>query len=61
MAEKKASVKSSSSVKILKCICDHDYQDQKYGRGMRVMNHAPVKGAKPNNYRCTVCKRESTG
>lgn len=45
-------------VKVAKCNCNHEFQDKIYGKGMRVMNNAPSKNAKPNRYRCTVCKRE---
>ncbi len=40
------------------CTCKHEFQDQKYGKGMRVMNHAPAKNVQPSRYRCTVCKKE---
>ena len=33
---------------------DHDYQDQKYGKGYRVMNPVMEKG-KIIGARCTVC------
>lgn len=37
-----------------KCNCKHDYQDKKYGEGIRVMNVAgDGKTAK-----CTVCGKE---
>jgi len=32
------------------CVCEHPYQDRRYGHKMRVMNQT-VKG-----WRCTVCK-----
>lgn len=45
---------------IKKCICDHDFQDQKYGPGMRVM--APTgKGENSGTYKCTVCGRTQSG
>ena len=37
---------------IKRCNCDHEYQDLKYGKGMRVHNYALGK----DNYRCTVCE-----
>ncbi len=41
---------------ILPCTCRSDYQDQRYGRGMRVHNvsgkHDPNT---PPKKRCTVC------
>lgn len=41
---------------ILKCDCKHEYQDQKYGKGMRVHN-TKKKGKDGNLNRCTVCQR----
>ena len=39
---------------IAKCTCKHEYQDEKYGKGMRVFNRMEqVKQGK--KYRCTVC------
>ena len=47
------------SVKIIKCNCKNDYQDEKYGKGMRVCNSTldPVK----TGYRCTVCGQLNKG
>lgn len=48
---------STSSVpptKILACKCNHEYQDRKYGNGMRIHNFAP-KAQQGGGYRCTVC------
>lgn len=39
---------------ILRCTCKHDFQDQKYGFGMRVHNSKQGKGVK-DSYNCTVC------
>lgn len=36
--------------KIMACKCKHEYQDQKYGKGMRVQNPC-----KEGRFRCTVC------
>jgi len=47
-----------AAIIISKCTCTHPDQDEIYGLGMRVWNHAPSKGAKPKRYRCTVCGRE---
>jgi hypothetical protein len=41
-------------VKLIFCHCKHEYQDKKYGRGLRVHNRAVKKGT----WRCTVCKTE---
>jgi hypothetical protein len=37
-------------MKILRCTCKHDYQDQLYGKGNRAANEM-----KNGQYRCTVC------
>ncbi len=41
-------------MKILPCVCSHEWQDKRYGKGQRA--HNPVK----NGYRCTVCGRVDT-
>jgi hypothetical protein len=52
---------TSQNVAILSCICEHKYQDSKYGKGMRVHNRKQGGKALLNNmYRCTVCGREKT-
>ncbi len=54
LQENEMLIKKKEKDMIKKCACKHDYQDKKYGTGMRV--HNPVKG--PNNtvlWRCTVC------
>jgi hypothetical protein len=38
--------------KIVKCTCKHEFQDETYGKGMRVYNPA---GDKQSGGRCTVC------
>lgn len=38
--------------KISNCSCAHEFQDQKYGKGMRVFN---ALISKPGQVRCTVC------
>lgn len=43
---------SGKSVRILECVCAHEFQDKRYGKGKRL--HNPTK----EGYRCTVCKRE---
>jgi hypothetical protein len=40
-----------TSLAIMKCSCEHEYQDQKYGLEMRV--HNPMMNGQ---YRCTVCQ-----
>lgn len=46
------------TIAIKKCYCEHKYQDQRYGKGKRVMNAKEKK--EPQNYRCTVCGKETT-
>lgn len=43
----------SNEVKIMKCTCDHEYQDKTYGKGMRVHNRK-----RAGNWVCTVCTHE---
>ena len=40
---------------IKKCTCKNEYQDKKYGTGMRVMN--PMSKTKKGMHKCTVCGR----
>lgn len=42
--------------KIIKCNCENEYQDKKYGKGKRVGNKTAKE--KPDYYRCTVCAKE---
>jgi len=42
-------------IKIMRCDCKHDYQDLKYGLGMRV--HNPGQG-KSITFKCTVCGKK---
>ena len=37
-----------------RCFCKSEYQDKKYGQGIRVMNRT-----KNGKVRCTVCGREA--
>jgi len=41
--------------KIKECTCESKYQDEKYGKNMRVMNE--TSGKNGTGYRCTVCGR----
>lgn len=46
------------ATKIKECTCEHEYQDKKYGKHMRVMNKCKAKGLKDKpEWRCTVCGR----
>lgn len=38
------------------CSCKHDYQDEKYGKAIRIFNPT----GKDNEYRCTVCGNVKT-
>lgn len=40
--------------KILLCKCQHEYQDKKFGKGMRFHNHSPIK---KKGFYCIVCLR----
>lgn len=42
-------------MKIQKCTCKHEFQDQEYGKGKRAMNAMKkIEGG----HRCTVCGKE---
>jgi hypothetical protein len=43
---------------IKKCTCKHEYQDKKYGKGMRVANALQTSKQGAKKYRCTVCGAE---
>lgn len=40
--------------KIIRCTCYHPFQDEKYGKGLRVHNRRKKDG-KEGGWRCTVC------
>jgi hypothetical protein len=40
---------------VKRCTCKNEQQDEIYGKGYRLWNHAPSKNSKPRRYRCTVC------
>lgn len=40
---------------IIKCSCEHKYQDEKYGLGMRVHNQIHTLPTMSDQFRCTVC------
>ena len=42
--------------KIMKCTCDHQFQDKTYGNGNRVF--IQTKKSDGKLWRCTVCLRE---
>jgi len=37
------------------CSCDHEYQDQKYGKKQRVHNACKTANSNVTKWRCTVC------
>lgn len=41
---------------VIKCQCQHEYQDKKYGTGNRVHNWADGENSKAGGWRCTVCE-----
>lgn len=41
--------------RILRCNCNHLFQDERYGRRMRV--HNPTRKSPIPTYKCTVCGR----
>lgn len=45
---------------IKQCSCKNKYQDEKYGKGMRVMNYAPKLHNSAGGWRCTVCATKYT-
>lgn len=44
--------RTASDPKALDCVCSHEYQDKRFGKGKRL--HNPTK----DGYRCSVCGRE---
>jgi hypothetical protein len=44
------------STKVMRCSCNHKFQDQKYGKDNRVFNR---RAGEPPKYRCTVCSKEN--
>jgi len=40
---------------IMPCGCNHEYQDKRYGKGMRIHNEAPKKPTGAGGWVCTVC------
>jgi hypothetical protein len=48
---KETSEGKSASIRV--CTCKNDYQDQKYGKGRRLMNFMKKTGG----FRCTVCAK----
>lgn len=45
-----------AQVKHCNCGKSHEYQDDRYGKGNRVV--IPIKGVSTTTYRCTVCAQD---
>lgn len=45
---------------IITCDCKHEQQDILHGKGKRVHNPMKKIPDMPQEYRCTVCKKERT-
>ena len=46
----------AENTKILRCTCEHEFQDKRYGKGKRVHNRKADK----TKFVCTVCRKERT-
>ena len=42
-----------NGTKIMKCTCEHEFQDSNFGKGYRLFNQ--TARVKPIVWRCTVC------
>jgi len=40
---------------IMRCSCEHEFQDRLYGKGMRVFNQIKRSASHSNHARCSVC------
>ena len=48
----------AQNTKIMPCTCRHTFQDERYGRGMRLHNYAAKAGSGGTGaWRCTVCEK----
>jgi hypothetical protein len=45
-----------AETKVMSCNCKHEFQDNQYGKNMRVFN--PIGKTQNDGYRCTICGRE---
>jgi hypothetical protein len=43
------------NIVILSCQCQHDWQDERCGKGKRFHNVCGMKKSNTPEYRCTVC------
>lgn len=46
---------SAPNTRVMRCTCQHAFQDERYGQNMRV--HNAMRKPKPG-WRCTVCLKE---
>jgi hypothetical protein len=46
---------------IKKCTCKHEYQDEKYGKGLRVHNECVSIRTNGKAWSCTVCGTKKEG
>ena len=44
---------------VIQCVCKHEEQDKLYGKGLRLANSCKEKKGAGNEWRCTVCKKET--
>lgn len=53
----------ANMTKAIRCNCKHEFQDQKYGKDMRVHNKTGQAKSDGVKWRCTVCgvDREHNG
>lgn len=47
----------ANDTKIIRCGCQHEYQDKQYGKHLRLMN---ISGKEKNEFICTVCGKRHT-
>jgi hypothetical protein len=54
MTEDYQTVSLNTAVK--RCTCKHEYQDKRYGKGMRLHNECQGGSRNTPGWRCTVCE-----
>jgi hypothetical protein len=52
-------VHTSDNCVIAPCSCQHEYQDKRYGKGIRVHNRKGGGATGVKGHRCTVCGKSS--
>ena len=48
-----------SKTKLIRCECEHDYQDKTYGHKIRVANEKASSKTTQPKFACTVCGKET--